>query len=178
MFCLFLLQHTRLEMLSPSCRPSHSRGQLDVWSDRCIVGRMARTLSGRMDTSRPLTAFFSTVASTFCIAQTHTQGHKGAMETRDLQTGAVMLLTYRPDLAVRLVSCCCSFFWFSLHRCLKWQQHLGLVKVTLKDFGLQHLATRDTNTWSVEVVCKDAIQYPSIHPSISISIHLSIHPYD
>lgn len=29
-FCLFLLKHMRFEMLSPSCRPSHSRGQLDV----------------------------------------------------------------------------------------------------------------------------------------------------
>lgn len=74
MFCLFLLQHTRLEMLSPSCRPSQSRAQLDVWSERCIVGSRARTSPGRMDTSSPLTAFFSTLASTFCTMYTHTQG--------------------------------------------------------------------------------------------------------
>lgn len=66
-FFLFLLKHMRFEMLSPSCRHSHSRGQLDMWSERCIVGSMAQISSGRMATSRPVTDFFSTLASSLYI---------------------------------------------------------------------------------------------------------------
>ncbi len=69
-FCLFLPKHMRFEMLSPSCRLSHSRGQLDMWSERCIVGSMAWISSGRMATSRPVTDFFSTLASSLYITQT------------------------------------------------------------------------------------------------------------
>lgn len=64
----------RFEMLSPSCKHSHSSGQLDMWSERCIVGSVARISSGRMATSRPLAVFFSTLASSFYIAQTHALG--------------------------------------------------------------------------------------------------------
>lgn len=69
------------------------------------------------------------------------------VETSDVQTGAVTFSTYRPDLAVTLgCSSCCCRFGFSIHRCLKGQHHLGLLRLTLKDFGLQHLATTDGNT--------------------------------
>lgn len=132
----------RFEMLSPSCKHSHSSGQLDMWSERCIVGSVARILSGRMATSRPLAVFFSTVASSFYIAQTHALGLNCKKLRRSGKTrwATSYLAHFAVKLRCRGVLCSC------LHRPLKRQQHLGLFTIALKNFSLQHLTTETVNS--------------------------------
>lgn len=99
-----------------------------------------------MATSRPLAVFFSTVASSFCIAQTHTHTHaqvklqKAATEEAKTRWAS----SYLAHFAVKLG--CRGFVCSSLHRLFKRQQHLGLFTITLKNFSLQNLVTETGNS--------------------------------